>query len=309
MPSEDNESGILVYPQLPVPGRQQRQSRVSTQRDRRGRRSGGAVVAVVVAALAGGAGGWFLQPAIAPDPRIAAATKRAGDAEAAAGLQKTRADGLEKSLDEATRARKDADTKLAVAAAAQGELAGKTADEAGRRKAVEAVQVKLRPVIDRSIGSLAIEGGDVHVRLADRAMFKPNDDALTDRGKAVLSRLAAALKDLPDKQVWVQGHTDDTPVALPRPPPPPAPPPPKGAKAAPPPPAPVVRFPTNWELSAGRALAVVRYFQDVGKLDPSRLAALAFSQYAPLSKKDKSVNRRLEIVIGAKRPENASNAR
>jgi flagellar motor protein MotB len=110
------------------------------------------------------------------------------------------------------------------------------------------------------------------------------------------------LKDLPDKQVWVQGHTDDTPVALPRPPPAP-PPPARGARPAPPPPAPVVRFPTNWELSALRALAVVHYLQDVAKLEPSRLTALAFGQYAPLSKKDRSVNRRIEIVIAAKRPE------
>ncbi|HEX7841699.1 MAG TPA: OmpA family protein, partial [Kofleriaceae bacterium] len=97
---------------------------------------------------------------------------------------------------------------------------------------------------------------------------------------------------------WVQGHTDDTPVAQPRPPPPPA-----RGKPGPPPPAPGVRFPTNWELSAARAVAVVHYFQDVAKLEPSRLTALAFGPYAPLSKKDRSVNRRIEIVVaGAAAP-------
>jgi chemotaxis protein MotB len=132
-------------------------------------------------------------------------------------------------------------------------------------------------------------------------MFKPNDDALTDHGKAVLGKLAAALKDLTDKQIAIHGHTDDTPVALPRP----APPPPssRGAKssaaaaAAPPP----IRFATNWELSAARSLAVVHYFQDVAKLDPTRLSALAFGQYAPISKKDRSANRRIEIVIAPRR--------
>jgi chemotaxis protein MotB len=64
----------------------------------------------------------------------------------------------------------------------------------------------------------------------------------------------------------------------------------------------VIRFPTNWELSAARALSVVRYFQDVAKLDPTRLAALAFGQYVPVSKTDRSANRRLEIVVAARRP-------
>jgi chemotaxis protein MotB len=298
--SGDNESGILVYPQLPVPKAPRSDKRLSTQRDRR-RRGGVSIVAIVIAAIVGGAGGWFLQPVIAPDPRIAAAVRRASDAETAATTQKTRADALEKSLDAATRGKHDAEAKLAVAKGAEAELAGKTADEASRRKVAEAVSAKLRPAIDRATGAIVVEGGDVHLRIADRVLFRPGDDALTDHGKAVLNRLAVAFRDLPDKHLWVQGHTDDTPIALPRPPPPP-PPPAKGAKPTPPPPAPVVRLPTNWELSAARALAVVRYFQDVARLEPSRLTALAFGQYAPISRKDRSINRRIEIVVAAKPP-------
>jgi chemotaxis protein MotB len=67
-------------------------------------------------------------------------------------------------------------------------------------------------------------------------------------------------------------------------------------------PAPAIRFATSWELSAARALAVVHYLQDVAKLEPTRLAALAFGPYAPASKTDRAVNRRLEIVIVARRP-------
>ena len=294
--SGENESGILVYPQLPVPRGRRDEPRVSTQRDRRRRRL--PIVAIVIAALAGGAAAWFLRPAIAPDPQIAAAAKRASDAAAAQAAQKTRADALDKSLEAATKARRDVEARLAVAETAQTELAGKTADEAGQHKAAEAVQARLRPAIDRGAAAIAIEGGDVHIRIADRALFKPNDDALTDRGRAALGRLAAALKEVPDKQVWIQGHTDDTPVALPRPPPPP----PRGAKPAPAAAAVVVRFATNWELSAARALAAVHYLQDVAKLDPARLAAQAFGQYAPISKKDRSVNRRIEIVVASRRP-------
>jgi chemotaxis protein MotB len=86
-----------------------------------------------------------------------------------------------------------------------------------------------------------------------------------------------------------------------------APPPPPPAKGkAPPPKAPdpakpphengVMIIGTNWELSAARALTVVHYLQDDAKLDPTRLAAVAFSQYRPVSRV-KSKNRRIEIVL------------
>src|SRR5213075_2199438 len=69
----------------------------------------------------------------------------------------------------------------------------------------------------------------------------------------------------------------------------------KGAKEAPP--APMIRFASNWELSAARALQVVHYLQDHGKVDPARLAALAFSEYRPVSRSNKALNRRIEIVL------------
>lgn len=287
MAARDNESGISVYPRLPVPSRRSTDPRSGAGFDRR-------LIALVAASvIAGGAGAWFLRPAIAPDPRIAAANQRATEAAQTATAQKDRADALEKSLDSAARGRRDADSRLAVAEAAQAQLAGKTADDATRRKATEAIQAKLRGAIDRSTGTVAIEGGDVHLQISDRVLFRPGDDALTDRGKAVLTRVAAALKDVPDKLVWVQGHTDEQsrPVK-------PAPPN-KGGKPAPPPP---LRFPTSWELSAARALAVVHYFQDVAKLDPARLAALAFGPYAPVATKDRAASRRLEIVLVARPP-------
>ena len=292
--SGDNESGILVYPQLPVPSGRRGAPSMPTQRPPRRRRSRLPIVALVAGAFAGGAGAWFLRPAIAPDPRIADATRRASDAAAAAASQKTRADALDRSLDAAGKAKRDSDARLAVAETAQAELAGKSADEAELRKSAEALQARLRSVVDRATGTAIADGGDVHIRLAAGALFKPSDDALTDHGKATLARVAAALKDLPDRQLLIQGHTDDAPVPSPRPAPPP-----RGARSAA---APAARFASNWELSAARALAVVHYFQDVARLDPSRLTALAFGPYAPVSKRDRSANRRIEIVVAARRP-------
>jgi chemotaxis protein MotB len=315
MSGNDNESGIVVYPPLPLPNAHKAEPPPSPRAERpapdpssgssrpaRGGANRKLAVIVGLAIVAGGAAAWLLQPLVAPDPRIAAATRRATEAEAAARAQKTRAETLEGSLDASVKAKQEIEAKLAVAQTAQAELAGNASDEATRRKTTEAVQAKLKQT---GAGAVAITGDEVHLHIASAALFKPNDDALTDRGKAVLTKVAAALQALPEWQAWVQGHTDDQPIPVAKPAPAaPVAPAKKGVKPVAKPvvaPVPVVRFPTHWELSAARALAVVHYFQDVAKLDPARLAALAFGPYAPASKKDKAANRRIEIVM-ARRP-------
>jgi chemotaxis protein MotB len=304
--SSDDESGIAVYPRLPVPAARKGEARQATKHVGPRRRRGWPWL-LALGMAAGGAAVWFGKPLIVPEPRIATAEARATEADAAAATQKARADALEKSLDATARAKRDAEAKLTDASAAQTELAGKTAAATSQRKAAEQVQARLRAAVDKAWATIAIDGEAVHLQIADRMLWKPNDDALTDRGKAVLGKLAAVLKDLPDRLIRVQGHTDDQPIALAKPPapPPPAPPGParKGARPAavapaPPPP----RFATNWELSSARALAVVHFLQDSAKLDPARLSAQAFGQYAPVSNKDKAANRRLELVVIARPP-------
>jgi chemotaxis protein MotB len=161
--------------------------------------------------------------------------------------------------------------------------------------------------------------GAVKLELVDQILFPTGEADLTPNGKEVLGKVGAALKEIGDKQIWVQGHTDDQPI-FPRKPKPGAhdtkakPAKPTGkektAKADPkakvdpkakPEAKPdtndaVLPFVTNWELSAARALTVVHFLQDEAKLEPSRLAAVAFGQYRPVSK-SKAKNRRIEIVL------------
>jgi chemotaxis protein MotB len=293
MPARHDESGVPVYPRLPVPSRRR------DERERGERSVNRRLIAVVAGlVIAGGAGGWLLRPVIAPDPQIAAANRSAEEAAQAGRAQKDRADALEKSLDAATTGRRDADSKATAAEAAQSALAAKAADETAQRKAAEAVQSKLKGAIDRTAGMVKVEGDEVHVQISERVLFKASDDALTERGKALLGKVAGVLKELPDRGVWVQGHTDELASGG------------KGAHDAKPPAAkkagkpgaaPAARFASNWELSAARALAVVHHFQDVGKLDGARLTALAFGPYAPISTADRAANRRVEIVVMPRR--------
>jgi chemotaxis protein MotB len=102
-------------------------------------------------------------------------------------------------------------------------------------------------------------------------------------GKDELDKLATALVDLertiPPDINWVariDGHTDKRPLS--------------GAG----------QFKDNWELSAARAIAVVRYLNSKG-VSPQRLVAAGFGEYAPLDFGDTpealARNRRLELKV------------
>ena len=279
--ADEDASGVNVYPRLPVP--KVRNSAPKVPSGGRELAKGTWIGIAVFALLVGGAAGYF-----AHQPDSSGADKAKADATAAAkaaGVEKDRADGLEKQLDQLKKDKEDAE-KAAQAAST------KAADS-------DAAAAKLQATIDKSQGSVSTEGDEIHLKLVDKVLFAVGDDQLTVKGKAVLDKVGVALKDLPDKQVWVQGHTDDQPIYIPPPKKDPKAKPKKGAPAKEEPPP--VRFATNWELSAARALNVVHYLQDTAKVDPTRLAALAFSQYRPVSRSNKALNRRIEIVLVPKK--------
>jgi chemotaxis protein MotB len=194
---------------------------------------------------------------------------------------------------------------LATEKEAADALRGKDAELQAKADEAKALQDKLAEAVGKA-GEVTTADGAVKLELVDQILFAVGEADLTQQGKDVLGRVGVALKET-DKQIWVQGHTDDQPIMVRKPKAPPPPPPKKGAKPpkkgakAEPPKEPeksdaVLVFMTNWELSAARALTVVHYLQDEAKLDPTRLAAVAFSQYRPVSK-TKAKNRRIEIVL------------
>ena len=111
--------------------------------------------------------------------------------------------------------------------------------------------------------------------------FESGAGELSPGGAAELDKVAAALTDLereiPPDIPWVariDGHTDKRPIA--------------GA------------FKSNWELSAARAISVVKYLVTRG-VSPQRLAATGFGEFQPLDLGDTpdalARNRRLELKI------------
>jgi len=291
---EMSESGMLVYPKLPIP-KQTRDSEPRLPNKPKSGRSKLVLFLLVLAVLGGAAAGFVVRPLILEDARVvdaenALAKEKLATAEAMAHLGKLQEEA--KKLDDQ---RDLLNKQLEAAKQAQDMVAGKAADASKLKADLDAAKKKLDAT---GAGTVTIEGTEVRLAIATSTLFKAGDE-LSPGGAKALDKVAAALKELADKQIAVHGHTDDQPP--PKPPAPKAPKRDKKDKSPPPPaPAPQPAFATNWELSSGRALAVVHYLQDKHKIEASRLSALAFSQYRPVSKSNRAANRRIEIVLSPK---------
>jgi chemotaxis protein MotB len=113
------------------------------------------------------------------------------------------------------------------------------------------------------------------ISLAASRFFAPASAELTAEALPVLESIGAVLAPL-RLSVRIEGHTDDRPIAT-------------------------EHFPSNWELSAARATAVVRYLLEHFELAPERLTAAAYASYRPVApnadEEGRSRNRRVDVVV------------
>ena len=113
------------------------------------------------------------------------------------------------------------------------------------------------------------------VRLGDKILFDPGKTDLKPEGKDALTQVAAVLKDLPNRNYQVAGHTDNVPIKS-------------------------KRFRSNWDLSTARAVEVVNYMISSG-LDAKRLSAAGYADQSPVAPNDTpdnmAKNRRIEITL------------
>jgi chemotaxis protein MotB len=114
--------------------------------------------------------------------------------------------------------------------------------------------------------------------MVEKILFDSGSAAIKQNGKEVLARVADILRSIYDKQIRIEGHTDNVQI---------------GRVLA-------EKFPTNWELSTARSTTVVRYLQHQG-VDPTFLSAAGYSEYSPVddneTEEGRARNRRIEIVL------------
>jgi len=115
----------------------------------------------------------------------------------------------------------------------------------------------------------------VSIQIKDEVLFESGSAVMKPRVKEILDLVAALVKHLPNL-ISVEGHTDAIPIQT-------------------------QEFPSNWELSASRATAMVRYFINEKQLAPQRFSATGFGGERPigsnLTPDGRALNRRVEIVI------------
>lgn len=116
------------------------------------------------------------------------------------------------------------------------------------------------------------------LKIMEKILFDSGSDKISNSGKELLDRLSAVLKDVKNREIRVEGHTDNKPIG----------------------PNLIDKFPTNWDLSTSRASQVVKYLSK-GGVDPNVMSASGYSKYHPVSSNDtkegREQNRRIEVIL------------
>jgi chemotaxis protein MotB len=126
-------------------------------------------------------------------------------------------------------------------------------------------------------GNVEIERHEkgVVLRFRDTVLFSLGSATLSAEANKILDKVAGPLFAMP-YAIEVEGHTDTLPIRS-------------------------SNFPSNWELSAARATAVIRYLVEVRRFPPARLAARGMADNQPLGPNDPARgnprNRRVEIHL------------
>ena len=230
------------------------------------------------------------------EARIARAEALAKERAAALAAASTTEKDLAKRLDdtvamngqlkeELSRLGKDADKLLAEKGAVSASLAAARARLDELRKAQAAAEeraalfhdlaTRLKRMVDAGDLSIVVRDGRMVLRLPNEVLFDTGRTEIKPAGRTALLAVADVVKTIPNRAFQVAGHTDNVPIST-------------------------ARFPSNWELSSGRALAVLRLLIERG-VDPARLSAAGYGEMDPVASNDsaqgRQQNRRTEITL------------
>jgi chemotaxis protein MotB len=137
----------------------------------------------------------------------------------------------------------------------------------------ELEQVILDQGLDQEV-EIQLQDNGVMFRIQAPFLFGSGQADLRGESRQVLNELSGLFRKFPH-QVRIEGHTDSVPINS-------------------------EQYPSNWELSAARAVTVARYFQGLG-LPPERIAATGYGEYHPIEDNGTAAgrgkNRRVEIFL------------
>ena len=124
-----------------------------------------------------------------------------------------------------------------------------------------------------------IKNGKVYVSLSDKLLFKSGSAAVESKGIEAIQVLADVLNKNNDIDILVEGHTDNIPIKT-------------------------ALYQDNWDLSAARAISIVRILTNEYNINPTRLTASGKGEFSPRSPnvtpEGRASNRRTEIILSPK---------
>lgn len=130
-------------------------------------------------------------------------------------------------------------------------------------------------LIDAGKLKVKVVNGRMIVELPSDVLFASGSIDLSEAGKTSISEIGAILAPMTDRQFQVEGHTDDQPIKT-------------------------ARFPNNWWLASGRAIAVAEILIKAA-LPPTAVSAASFGEFRPITSnatpQGRGQNRRIEIVL------------
>lgn len=127
--------------------------------------------------------------------------------------------------------------------------------------------------------SVEIKDGKVYVSLSEKLLFKSGSAAVETKGIEAIKVLADVLSKNPEIDILVEGHTDNLPIKT-------------------------QIYKDNWDLSAARAISIVRILTNEYKITPTRLTASGRGEFSPkatnATSEGRASNRRTEIILSPK---------
>lgn len=196
--------------------------------------------------------------------------------EAEQAALKAKAGGLQSEADRLRAEREALATRTGELEAETERLRAEREALAAKTEAYDSLVGELQQEIADGEVTITELSGKLTVSLSNAILFASGSTALKKEGQAALQRVAGVLAGVTDREVRVEGHTDNVPVG-------------SGA-----------RFADNWALSALRASTVVTLLVD-GGVDPLNIAALGRGEFQPVQPNDtaqgRAANRRIEIVL------------
>jgi len=117
------------------------------------------------------------------------------------------------------------------------------------------------------------------ITLETENLFENGGYLLNKKGRGLLKKTAEVLLKMSDVEIIIEGHTDNQKIG----------------------PSMIKQIPSNWELSALRAINVMKYLRDSIKIDEKRMYVAAYGETRPIAdnntKDGRKKNRRIEIFL------------